>query len=1263
MLGMGLNAQAQEDKRLFFFGFEDGMASFTDSTNPLDSITKIRYYAGTPTSSGWDIVYEKDSVMYILNGVQPLGSRNDSYEIITDDEEGGHAKEFERMGAEGGKKYFKYIAGDASSEAQDYNADLFIRGVKIEDNTSYRLVYYVKATSTGKMYTDLMRGFYNSEKPLSLSGASGNEFRLHKTEFMDNQWERVTMMSYYQNDSVAERHMWNAGYWWTNSWSTVDPATNTEYQHIEQFDKYFVRLSFSGPNATYYVDDIALYKSWIGGAESNGYIIRVNFGYDTNLAELAKASEFKAIELPGEYFEVTGIELDSDGEPVSDKPGPILVESGEYHSDGYLYLWLEDECQYYKDLRVKFINPEDPKLQLKYNGSLYPMGLDSAWVNAGKIVPNFEDEFVVPNPRVFATSIAMLAPVLKTTVPENGSFNLPSDTREIKMYLTKKPYIDMENNTESSQKNVVCVVKAAGVKEYWLADPQSWDENEKTLVFKRQAKYTAPLKGDYSFTLENAKATATSTPGDPHTVNLSFGDLTGGAPEFYYQSQAEWTKAEIANESLPLGWTRQDASTGENPVEGTGQKLSSCSRIYYFNDGGQFTRGMYLCPRGTSVDAIFKYGEVSGYPLHLKAGDYWLSFSAFGWDGKTETFAYVYPLGAEEKGDNKLAFTPENQEANGTAKANYTVNIATSYRMSFSVAEEGDYVVEFFIPKSANWGATVIGAIELSNQYSAAYKYLQNLIDAQTSAAAKVKVAEETSAKYSGAVLTALKDVLAKYETFKSTSPSEYNAVTKEINDANVALQNHMTLVDKFYSEYAASEAKRDEYAGDSAEEKGLAAYAALLAKIKEYESMDPTTKTDDEIKAITAEMTAATKAVADRVNNNAAFVAALNAVKALIDDEENVLYAEFAEFVNAQKVYNAEKDDNLITISDEELAAATKALTSAKNQFNGKVTGVQAMTVQIKALAELAEALEVDFDALKAGSAADIKAQVASVTEDDQNLANAMKAAIKYTIYKKIAEGELDLSADSLDVTPFITNYNLYTTASDGVDMEKFYYSYSAPNDRWRVKTGKFETIFPGWTVQGKGGNFHIGSETLNWKSEEKAPVFDAYIGLDWNSSCVVTGTVDGLPIGKYSIGIGANAQKDGSMLIATVGEVSDTALVAAASSDLPSSANTFVYGVELTEGQVALNYTASTGSGWSRVDNFAAILTGVVDVDYSALVDAAKAAAIEELNGVDAIDEVSSVKYYNINGVQTAQPKGVTIKVTTGKNGKVNAQKVLVK
>ena len=1233
MLGMGLNAQAQEESRLFFFGFEDGMASFTDSTNPLDSITSISYYKGNPTEVGWEIDHVRDSVMYMLNGVSPLSSRGDSYEIIEEVDD-SHAAEFAEMGAEGGQKYFKYIAGGQASdnEANNYEADLFIRGVQIENNTSYRLVYYVKGSKGGKMHTDLLRGYYNSEKPLSMTGASGGEFTLHKTEFND-QWERVTMMSYYQNDSVAERHMYNSGYWWTGSWTHNNPETGLECNYIQQFDKYFVRLSFSGPAATYYVDDIALYKSWIGGAESNADIIRINFGYETNLAALAKADVNKAIVLPGEYFSVTGIDR-----AQGDDPREIEVLSAEYHDDGYMYMWLDDDCDYYEDLRVNFINPEDPALQLKYTGSLYPMALDTTWVKEGKVVPGFSNEFVVPNPNVFANSIKEVAPVVVGAEPEVNSFTLDPQTKSIKVYMSKETYVEVSKG-ETTEKGVLARMKGSGVNEIWL--PGEYDKTDGSVTFTRQNKYTTPLNGDFDFVIMNLRSGVAYEAREDITIKYSFGP------------------ADVA----PIIFANADFTgmkKGTSEIEGFSVNESCMMEVTDFS--GLYSQALKFGLFGKNLP---NGAPVLTYEFEVnQPGEWMVRFGTTGclknsWNddckmevrlmNAADTLKYYVEDGSGYK-----------PEEGGVVKE------IEDIAWSINFENTGKYTLEFKMPNENSWsgghkGGRILYYVKVSNNYSSAYTYIDKFNKAYEAAKAKQADAFATSAKYTGEIYDALVAVIAKYVGFSDTKPTHYNTVVDSLNTATATLSSRMELVDKYYSTYADAEAKRDEYT--EAAEAGLEAHKALIAKINEYATLDATKKTNDEITAITNEVADATKAVIDRVNNNDAFKKALENLLAVIENEENAQYAGFVEFTNAQATYNAEKDDNTITMTDDELAAATKAVTLAKVNFNNKVEGVNAMTVQIKALAELAEALEVDFDALKAGSAAEIKAAVATAVDADPVLTETLKSAIKYTIYKKIAEGELDLTSDSLDVTPFINNYNLYSPAAADVDMEWFNYTYSAPNDRWRVKKNTFETVFPGWTVQGKGGNVHIGDETINWKSEEKAPVFDAYIGLDWSSSVVLTGTVEGLPVGKYSIGVASNTQKTGSQLIAIVGEVSDTVQIATGSSDYVAVPNNFVYGVEATEGTVGIKYEASSGEGWSRIDNFAAILTGIVDVEYGSLVEAAKAAAEQSLNSVEAVENASSVKYYNINGVQTAQPKGVTIKVNTGKNGKVNAQKVLVK
>ncbi|MBR4842535.1 MAG: hypothetical protein IK006_05540, partial [Bacteroidaceae bacterium] len=275
LLGFGLNVQAQTaDEQLFFFGFEDGLASFTDSANPIDSITQIKYYDGV-VSNGTSaypkdltISYVKDSLMLLLNGITPLGSRGDIYEIVTDPL-GGHQADMEAMGAQGGSNYFKYTAGGefGGDNCPDYNADLFVRGIFFEPYTSYRLVFYTKASTTeAAINAGVFSGYYNSEKPISMNGANGGEFYMEKREFTTDRWERNTLMMFFQNDSIANAHMYNAGFWWQDSWRTVDPETGVEYNAIKQFEKFFYRISFMAPGVTYYLDDISLYKSTIGGA-------------------------------------------------------------------------------------------------------------------------------------------------------------------------------------------------------------------------------------------------------------------------------------------------------------------------------------------------------------------------------------------------------------------------------------------------------------------------------------------------------------------------------------------------------------------------------------------------------------------------------------------------------------------------------------------------------------------------------------------------------------------------------------------------------------------------------------------------------------------------------------------------------------------------------------------------------------------------------------------------------------------------------------
>ena len=1248
LLGFGLTAQAQTaDEQLFFFGFEDGLASFQDSSNPIDSITQIKYYDGVisnGTSSypkDLTISYVKDSTMLLLNGLSPYTSRGDAYEIVSDPL-GGHQAEMQAMGAQGGEKYFKYTSGGefGGDNCPDYNANLFVRGIKFEPNTSYRLVFYTKASSSeAAVNAGVFSGYYNSEKPISMNGASGGEFYMEKREFTTDNWERNTLMMFYQNDSVANRHMYYAGFWWENSWKTTDPETGKEYNAIKQFEKFFYRISFMAPGVTYYLDDIALYKSTIGGAEYNADILRVNFGYQTNLGDIAKADPAGAVELPGEYFSLTA---EYAGEPYE-----LDVMSAEYHDDGYLYIWLDDDSfEGLENVRLSLKNPTDPALQLKYTGSLYPYSLDTAWVNAGKIVPDFENEFAVYNPDVFAISRLYIAPIVKVTAPEKGSFNLDPNTETVDVTFSKDVYANLKDGTKDDY-NVIVRMK----DEIWT--PSAYDPETFTVTFKRPAGL-APLSGDCDFTIMNARAGSGDQyqPAASETFTLTFGDLsTAGRPQFFYRSEPVWTGDDHKSQCIPLGWTAYDQNCGAAGQTGTGETVSGRSRMYFFGAGGAFTRGFYSCPRGTSVDAVISYGSTEGYSLPLEPGAYRLSFKMFGWDGTPTTSVYVYPVGEERPAQPIGKIKPEQNIGSSTANTGrYVVSNFTSASFDFTIDAKGSYQIDFFTPKSNNWAGVVIGGIELSNQYSEAFKYIQMLEDAQAAADAQLATAE-ADRKYSGANLDEFKGVIDEYKDFKHTAPSAYEKATKTIKDATTAMGERVNIVDKFYSEYAAAEAKEAVYT-DSTGYNQLVAYKDLVAKIAEYKDLDVTVKDNDALTTITAEVTAATKAMTDRCAAIDKFNSTIANAKDTYDNNANLQNLDA--LVALIGTYEQYKDVDRIAVTDDELKAATDAVQAAIDKASNVATTYDLETAQLKSLYGLAADLEV---ALGDEVNAIYKANI----EDDQNLAKLLKLEINKALYQKLAADELEIPAEGIDYTGFIRNAGLYMVGTLGNQIEDYYYAY-AGRTSWRIIAGTefVDDVFPGWSVQTTGSvHAAVGPNGIDGGSYAEPGYAKAGgIAADWSSSYTLKQTVIDLPNGVYTLGVKFGAGEEnkekqhvianGDTLIADKGQ---------------NAVDNFWENIVVTDNKLDLTALHTGCNAWSRLDDWSLTLISVDPVDYAAEIAKIDAEIAEVKTKVAPVESDADVKYYNLGGIGTSQPEGVSIRVTTGKNGARKVEKILVK
>jgi hypothetical protein len=122
------------------------------------------------------------------------------------------------------------------------------------------------------MYADVMRGYFHAEKPFSMGLEDDGNNMKYKTTYsyekrgwgeptsddpdpFTGEWEKVTFMTYYLNDSVAEAYTYYDSYQWADDWrwrpsddeltalgKTLKEGDSLNY--IVQPDKFFVRLAF-----------------------------------------------------------------------------------------------------------------------------------------------------------------------------------------------------------------------------------------------------------------------------------------------------------------------------------------------------------------------------------------------------------------------------------------------------------------------------------------------------------------------------------------------------------------------------------------------------------------------------------------------------------------------------------------------------------------------------------------------------------------------------------------------------------------------------------------------------------------------------------------------------------------------------------------------------------------------------------------------------------------------------------------------------------
>ena len=215
------------------------------------------------------------------------------------------------------------------------------RNLPLEAGKSYRLSFRFKGSNVysngetdvkARMKVGLMQGVENAD--ISVLGAGDKDQYRFVSYFNPDAYEKYSLMYYF-----ADKANQDAKY--------DESCSGKEEYNEANKNQYFATFNVFNPG-DYYLDEVELVEANIAGIIYNGDVIRVDLGYATNAKTLAGTKGYYVLPNDCVSVKVGGSEVE--------------VESVEARSDGYLYIFLEDEAGE-GEVEVSFTNPAEGGLQ------------------------------------------------------------------------------------------------------------------------------------------------------------------------------------------------------------------------------------------------------------------------------------------------------------------------------------------------------------------------------------------------------------------------------------------------------------------------------------------------------------------------------------------------------------------------------------------------------------------------------------------------------------------------------------------------------------------------------------------------------------------------------------------------------------------------------------------------------------------------------------------------------------------------------------
>ena len=662
------------------------------------------------------------------------------------------------------------VAKNGSTAGQTWDRGFKIGNLTIKENTPYRVSFWIKADpdfiddngveKSSCLTSWLSQGIENYEK--SFCTPTNANYGVQMTSGLTGDWQHISFVSYYTNadvlNNVIKDQSWVGNAVYPEAFGGDGVETYAQHFAGQLPSVFHVIINMYSP-VNYSLDDIVVEEGvTFNEATFMEDVIKLDFGYPTNIAALAKANN-------------NSFSLDPSCVSVTSNGTAVPVEFVEGKSDGFLYIFLEGTTlEPDAEVRVSFTPAAD--CPIVYNTDRRP----SADTEGEMPVLGFSNELAYPVDNIEAIPSSWSPAKLLSTDPENDAFEIEAAS------LSKVTFqFDMEVSLDYAS----ATIEKNGFTTPIPVSSLSLSE-DKTAVYVSTTGLNL-TDGDYTIELAGVENVMGVPCEGSQKVSFSVGeDKTGGTSESVYSTNE--TFAATANGTFPVGWVANDNGT----IHQYG--LTEGGEIWNYNWGGNIGGGgcramtsysgdlngaaiYWRCFNGDNPQlGTLTFGEQvkdfqladgsidpsmdPAIALKLEATKYQITIRMCAWknlndntDAVSEDNAPKYTFTLEDLEGNVYAqFVDVPAMPNVNGAQNIAVNNVTKSVTDFTVEKAGYYVLKFSAtqPKAE----LLLGGVDIITMPSKAAYYKQ-LLSVATEEAKKV-LATANLTEYDGETKTTL---------------------------------------------------------------------------------------------------------------------------------------------------------------------------------------------------------------------------------------------------------------------------------------------------------------------------------------------------------------------------------------------------------------------------------------------------------------------------------------------------------------------------